>query len=64
MSIKEELATKGHPIDLHKLQRAILMPEEEYYMLNRSKYPNPGANLMKNPNEKEKKKKTKKSKKR
>lgn len=62
MSIKEELATRGHPIDLAKLQRAILMPEEEYYMLNHPKYPNPGNNLMKNPFPKEKKKKSKKKK--
>jgi len=39
------------------------MPEEEYYMLDKPKYPNPGANLMKNEKDpKDTKKKSKKKK--
>lgn len=62
MSIKNRLSNDGYPIDLHKLQRAILMPEEEMVTLNECKYPDPTIDLMKNPFPKAKAKKGKKKK--
>ena len=64
MSIKDRLANDGHPVDLLKLQRAILMPEEEMATLNECKYPDPAIDLMKDPNPKTKAKKGGKKKKR
>jgi len=62
MSIKNRLSDDGYAIDLLKLQRAILMPEEEVVTLDDCKYPDPTIDLMQNPFPKTKGKKGKKKK--
>ena len=63
-SIKERLARDGCNVDLKTIKKALLIPDEATRVPGLFSYPDPGANLMKNPDPKKKKgKKSKKKKK-
>jgi len=55
--IKETLASRGCPISMGVLERAVMVPEDCEWLPGSREYPTPGAGLMVDPNPKVKKKK-------